>query len=151
MNHTFQSSMRIPRRVLDVFEFFSNASNLERITPPELCFQIVTPEPIEMGEGTLIDYRLKLYGIPFRWRSRITVWDPPHRFIDIQERGPYQQWVHTHRFVGQRDGTRIMDEILYRLPLWPVGEFFYPLIHHQLSRIFRFRNRAIQHHLTSVI
>jgi ligand-binding SRPBCC domain-containing protein len=144
MIHTFRASTIIPRRVFDVFAFFSTASNLERITPPELRFRIVAPEPIEMGEGTLIHYRLRLYGIPFNWSSLITLWDPPHRFVDEQDKGPYKQWVHTHAFYERGGVTRMIDEVLYRLPLWPMGEVFYPLIHHQLSRIFRFREKAIQ-------
>ncbi|MFO7738959.1 MAG: SRPBCC family protein [Desulfatiglandaceae bacterium] len=144
MIHSFQTSTIIPSDVLDVFAFFSNASNLERITPPELHFRIVTPLPIKMGEGAVIDYRLRLHGIPFKWSTLITRWNPPHRFVDVQERGPYKEWVHTHHFIEHTEGTKMIDEVLYRLPFWPVGEIFCPFIHHQLSRIFRFREKAVQ-------
>jgi ligand-binding SRPBCC domain-containing protein len=144
MIHTFQSSMMIPFHVLGVFEFFSNATNLERITPPELRFKILTPEPIKMGQGTRIDYHLQLYGIPFGWSSLINHWDPPRKFIDQQIKGPYKEWVHTHCFYDQTDGTEMTDEVSYRLPLWPFGEVFSPFIHLLISRIFRFREQTIR-------
>jgi ligand-binding SRPBCC domain-containing protein len=136
--------MIISMPVPGVFAFFSNALNLQRITPPELCFQIVTPTPIEMGQETRIDYRLRLYGIPFNWSTLITIWDPPRRFVDVQIRGPYKQWVHTHDFIGRSDGTEIVDNVVYRLPLWPFGEAFHPLIRRQLLRIFLFREKTIR-------
>ncbi len=98
MIHTFRSSMTIPCRIFGVFEFFSDAANLEKITPPELRFHIRTPVPITMRQGARIDYHLQLFGIPFGWSSLITHWDPPRQFIDVQIRGPYKEWVHTHHF-----------------------------------------------------
>lgn len=130
--------------VSGVFAFFSDALNLQRITPPELCFQILTPAPIEMGQGTRIDYRLRLYGTPFNWSTLITIWDPPRQFADVQIRGPYKQWVHTHDFLERLDGTEMVDKVVYQLPLWPFGEIFYPLIRRQLSRIFIFREKTIR-------
>jgi len=144
MSHTFQTLTLIPHPINDVFRFFSKAANLQRITPPELRFQILTPQPVSMGKGVLIDYRLQLYGVPFKWSSLITLWDPPFRFMDVQNKGPYKEWIHHHRFSEKREGTKMIDEVFYQLPLWPFGEIFYPLIHNQIRRIFRFREKAIQ-------
>ncbi|MBW1803976.1 MAG: SRPBCC family protein [Deltaproteobacteria bacterium] len=143
MVHNFRNAMVLPRDINDVFWFFSDAANLERITPPALCFHIITPTPIRMGEGTIIDYRLQLYGMPFTWTARIGRWDPPLQFIDEQIRGPYRLWVHTHRFLDLGGATRVTDEVLYELPLWPLGEALFPVIHYLLVRIFRFRRRTI--------
>jgi ligand-binding SRPBCC domain-containing protein len=134
--------MSLPLSIGEVFSFFADVSNLERITPPELCFRIVTPGPVVMREGTLIDLRLRLFRIPFGWQTRITRWEPPYRFIDEQLRGPYRLWVHTHSFSEQNGRTTILDEVEYRLPLWPFGEVAYPLVRAQLQRIFQFRQEA---------
>jgi len=141
--HRFKTFVRIPLGIHETFAFFADASNLEQITPPELSFHILTPQPIEITEGTEIDYRLKLYGVPLVWRSRITNWSPPHRFVDEQIQGPYRLWVHIHRFHELNGTTTIMDEVWYQLPLWPLGEVVYPLVSGQLRRIFRFRKQAI--------
>ena len=141
--HVLRTSICVPVGVDQVFDFFSNASNLERLTPPELHFHIITAEPIDIREGTLIDYRLRIYGIPFKWQTKITNWDPPNQFIDEQVIGPYKQWIHVHSFAEQNGTTTINDRVFYRLPLWPVGEIAYPLVSSQLRRIFSFRNRLI--------
>lgn len=142
--HRFKTSATLPLGIDETFRFFADASNLEIITPPELCFRIATPQPFEITEGTEIDYRLRLYGVPLNWRSRITNWSPPHRFVDQQIQGPYRLWVHIHRFHERNGHSEIVDELCYQLPLWPFGEIVYPLVAAQLRRIFAFRKQAIR-------
>jgi ligand-binding SRPBCC domain-containing protein len=134
----------LPLAVQEVFSFFADAGNLERITPPELAFQILTPTPIDMREGTLIDYRLRLFGVPFRWRTRIVDWQPDDRFVDEQVHGPYRYWRHTHTFTGCDSGTRMTDRVEYRLPFHPAGTVALPLVRRQLDRIFRYRAATIR-------
>ena len=144
MMHTLITSMSLPRARDQVFAFFAEATNLERITPPELGFQIVTPGPLHLREGTCIDYRLHLFGIPFSWQTEIQRWNPPEVFVDVQRRGPYKHWVHTHRFREEQGATIIEDEVQYALPYAPLGELVYPLVRLQLHRIFRYRQHAIR-------
>ncbi len=109
----FQSRLWLPRQRSEVFEFFSNALNLEGITPPWLQFRVVSTLPIQMYEGVEIEYRLRIRGVPIPWRSRITVWDSPHRFVDQQVRGPYRIWIHEHRFIEDSGGTLCEDHVKY--------------------------------------
>ena len=144
MRHTLRTEFILPYPVGEVFDFFSEAENLERITPPELGFSILTPRPVKIREGTLIDYRLRLFGLPFRWQSRISTWQPPFVFVDEQTRGPYREWIHTHRFSETDAGTVVSDDVLYSLPLSPLGDLAYPLVRRQLGRIFAFREERIR-------
>ena len=134
----------VPRPREETFAFFAAAGNLEQITPPELRFEISTPPPIEMAEGTRIEYRLGLFGLPFSWTTLISQWVPGERFVDEQLSGPYAKWVHTHTFFDAPGGTNVRDEVLYRLPLYPLGEVGHPLVRRQLQRIFRYRGERIR-------
>jgi ligand-binding SRPBCC domain-containing protein len=142
--HRLTTSIVLPLPIHEVYSFFGEAANLERITPPELRFRITTPQPIRMREGTLIQYRLRLFGIPIRWKTRIAVWEPPHRFVDEQISGPYRIWIHTHRFTDMGGSTLMEDEVLYDLPLRPVGQWAHPIVRMELDRIFSYRREAIQ-------
>lgn len=146
-HHLLEVETFLPLPRDEVVPFFAEAENLERITPPELRFRIVTSTPLEMQEGLLIDYRMSLYGVPFRWRTRITIWDPPFRFVDEQLRGPYHSWVHLHSFEEVPGGTLMRDRVRYRLPLYPLGGLVHPLVRRQLARIFRHRGQAVHTHL----
>lgn len=113
---TLEIQALLPKPISQVFEFFSEPRNLERLTPPWLRFEVITPAPIEMRAGARIDYRLRLRGIPIRWQSEITVWEPPLRFVDEQRRGPYRQWIHEHRFEESGDHTLATDHVRYAVP-----------------------------------
>lgn len=143
-DHILRTEIVLPRPRDEVFAFFSAAENLGRITPPELSFRILTPLPVAMREGALIEYRLGLFGLSFTWRTLISRWDPPYAFTDEQLKGPYHTWVHTHRFDEVPGGTRVSDEVRYRLPLYPLGEAAFPIVRLQLARIFGYRTRRLQ-------
>jgi ligand-binding SRPBCC domain-containing protein len=134
----------IERPRAEVFEFFSDAGNLEQITPPELNFHILTPLPIEMRAGALIDYQLRLYGFPLKWRTEISRWEPPELFVDTQISGPYSQWIHTHSFTElDENRTQIDDEVRFRLPFEPLGLLALPFVRRQLDYIFDYRQKRV--------
>ena len=142
--HAIERTQLVPWPATRAFAFFADAYNLEEITPPWLRFRILTPRPIPVGEGTLIDYRLSLHRIPCRWHTRIDVWHPGVRFIDRQLSGPFDLWEHTHTFEGTPGGTLIRDHVVYRMPLGPLGEIARrALIGRDLERIFDYRREAI--------
>jgi ligand-binding SRPBCC domain-containing protein len=129
----------------EVFEFFALAHNLEELTPPWLSFELLVPGDLEMRRGALIDYRLKLHGVPVRWRTLIEVWEPGVRFVDLQLTGPYRLWSHLHEFETHPEGTLVRDEVLYALPLHPLGELAHPLlVGRDLRRIFDYRQQAVR-------
>jgi ligand-binding SRPBCC domain-containing protein len=143
--HVLERSQRLAVPLEQAFELYSEARNLERITPPWLGFRVTTPAPIEMREGALIEYRLKLHGAPVRWRTRIAVWEPPLRFVDVQLRGPYALWEHTHTFARDDEGAVVIgDRVRYALPLGPLGELAYAaFVKRDLRRIFDYRAQAV--------
>ena len=142
--HTLEREQHLPQPPEEAFAFFGDAHNLEAITPPWLGFRIVTPGPIEMAAGTLLEYRLRLHGVPVGWRTRIEQWEPPRRFVDVQLSGPYRLWHHTHSFERDGDGTLMCDRVRYALPLWPLGELAHlALVRRDLERIFSFRQQRI--------
>lgn len=144
MTHTLTRAQVLPGAPGEVFEFFADASNLESITPPWLGFRIVTPRPIRMAPGALIEYRLSLHRIPIRWLTRIEVWEPGRRFVDVQIRGPYKLWRHTHTFEPHEGGTLMRDSVRNRLPLGPLGRIAHAtLVRGDLERIFDFRREAV--------
>lgn len=138
---TVNTSLILPRPLETVFPFFADASNLEKITPKWLRFEILTPLPIEMRTGTLIEYRLRIHGIPMRWLSEITVWDPPFRFVDEQRRGPYKKWVHEHIFVKSGNGSKICDFVKYDLPGGWLTNFLF--VRYDVRRIFMYRKKKL--------
>jgi ligand-binding SRPBCC domain-containing protein len=138
MARGYQLSARlfVARDLDSTFAFFADAGNLQHLTPPWLDFAVVTPRPIAMRRGTLIDYRIRLHGIPIRWRTEIVEWAPPHRFVDLQLRGPYRLWEHTHTFTAGDGGTYVEDTVRYR----PLGGALVNLfVARDLDRIFRYR------------
>ena len=144
--HTLTTWQWLPRPREEVFRFFSDARNLQRITPDLLRFEVLTPGAIEMRVGALIDYRLTLRGIPLRWRTEITSWEPPVRFSDIQVRGPYAEWKHTHTFEEENGGTLVRDEVRYRLwgPAFATALINRLLVAPDTKRIFEFRHKALE-------
>lgn len=141
-SYRLQSELWLPVKREDVFAFFSDARNLNALTPPWLHFRILTPEPIEMRAGTLIDYALRLRGIPIRWQSEITVWEPPGRFVDSQRRGPYRTWHHEHTFVESDHGTMVHDTVDYAVL---GGRWIHRLfVQRDLESIFEYRHQKLR-------
>jgi len=141
----FARTQLIRRPVDEVFAFFSDAANLEALTPPFLRFRILTPTPIVMRVGARIDYALSLFALPIRWRTIITDWQPNRRFVDEQESGPYALWRHVHEFEADGDATVMRDVVTHAEPLGPLGDVAYALVvRHTLRRIFEFRRAAVE-------
>ena len=136
-----ESQQFFPLPQADLFDFFGDASNLEAITPPWLNFEILTPRPIEMRVGALIDYKLKLRMIPIKWRTEITAWEPPLRFIDSQLKGPYKKWIHEHTFIEQDGGTLMIDCVEYDVPFGRIAHAL--AVKGDLEKIFAYRQKVL--------
>jgi ligand-binding SRPBCC domain-containing protein len=136
-----ESAVHIARPIGEVFEFFSDARNLDQLTPAWLKFNVLTPDPIEMRPGTLIDYQLRIRGLPIRWQSEITAWDPPRGFVDEQRRGPYKLWHHEHIFESEGDGTRVIDRVRYDVLGGALVERLF--VRRDLERIFNYRTERL--------
>lgn len=137
---TLHAETTVSTNIGDTFAFFSDASNLEQLTPPWINFSIRTTAPIAMREGTIIDYTIVLHGIPIPWRTRIDVWEPGVRFVDRQIAGPYRWWRHEHRFVAEAQGTRVIDDVEYLPRLaWMTS----PMVTRDVHRIFAYRQAQL--------
>lgn len=142
--YRLRRELRVPQPIQPVFDFFSRAENLGRITPEWLDFKMLTPPDVELRAGTLLDYRLRIHGLPVRWRTRIEEWDPPRRFVDVQERGPYRLWRHTHRFVEEGGFTTVIDDVEYALPFGILGRIaHWAQVRRDVESIFDYRSRQI--------
>ncbi|MFB3776311.1 MAG: SRPBCC family protein [Bryobacteraceae bacterium] len=142
--HTIRREQWVPRPVEEVFAFFSEAANLAELTPPWLGFRILTPQPIRVARGVRINYLIRWHGIPMRWTTEIRRWEPPHCFVDVQLRGPYRLWHHTHRFESYAGGTRMKDIVRYRLPFGRIGKVAHSLkVRRDIENIFDCRFRRI--------
>ena len=132
----------VPTSIEDTFEFFSDAFNLNALTPSWVGFQILSSPPLQMQNDALIDYKIRIRGIPIRWQTRILSWNPPHKFVDLQIKGPYRWWHHTHRFESCEHGTWVTDEVEYLAPLhW----LTHPLmVTRDVERIFDYRELALK-------
>ena len=137
----FEAEQLVRRPRPEVFDFFSRAENLEALTPPWLKFHIVTRCPIEMRAGCLIDYKLRIRGIPVRWQTEITVWEPPFRFVDRQLKGPYRCWIHEHTFEEHPEGTLVKDRVQYAVLGGKLMDFLF--VRRDVRTIFAYRSKRL--------
>jgi hypothetical protein len=147
--HVLERSQRVEVPVEQAFDFYVDARNLEPMTPPWLHFEVTTPGDLTLRQGTLLDYKLRLHGVPVRWQTRIEIWEPPVGFVDVQARGPYSLWEHTHSFETDGGGaTVIHDRVRYAIPLGPLGALAHVLfVRRDLKRIFDYRSEAVSERL----
>ncbi len=137
----YKSEIWLPLAPEALFPFFADAANLEKITPPWLNFKILNPGRIEMQEGALIEYKLRIHGVAVRWRTRISLWQPPRCFVDEQLRGPYRKWVHRHTFEACDGGTRVRDRVEYSIPFdFALHRWF---VRPDIEKIFRYRSEQL--------
>jgi ligand-binding SRPBCC domain-containing protein len=143
--HVLEQHQIVTAPLEEVFAFFARPENLAAITPPSMGFEILTPSPIAMKEGALIDYVVRVSGLPLRWRTLITTFEPPHKFVDEQILGPYSFWHHTHTFAPTAaGGTELGDIVRYALPLGPLGDLVQTLaVRRQLAGIFNHRRQVV--------
>lgn len=143
--HSFEASTLVSAPRAKVFKFFSDPRNLEKLTPPFLNFRIRTKLDGKAREGQIIDYSLRVHGIPLGWRTLISRWDPPHGFVDDAVSSPYAFWHHEHRFEARGKKTFMTDKVLYRLPFPPLGDFFAAKkVRQDIESIFAFRSKLIR-------
>jgi ligand-binding SRPBCC domain-containing protein len=143
--HRVHREQWVAHPIDEVFDFFSRAENLERITPPWLGFRILPPKPGELKQGATIAYALRIHGIPVKWRTSIERWEPPREFVDVQEKGPYRVWRHTHRFSEVNGGTLLQDDVEYALPFGFLGRIVNRLqVAGDVAEIFDYRERRIR-------
>lgn len=142
--YVVERRQRVARPLSEVFAFFADARNLDALTPPWLHFSIRTPAPIEMRPGTRIEYTIRWHGLPLRWLTEIVEWTPERRFVDVQLRGPYKLWRHTHAFESDGDATVVHDHVAYALPFGPLGRLAHALaVQADVRRIFDYRAQRI--------
>lgn len=145
MTYSLHRETTVRRPLAEVFDFFSHPENLEALTPPWLNFRIHTAQPIPMGRGAVIEYSIGVHGIPIRWRTIIESWNPPFEFVDVQSKGPYKLWRHTHRFEPRDGGTAIIDQVEYALPFGILGRIVHRLqVSSDLARIFDYRAEQVR-------
>jgi ligand-binding SRPBCC domain-containing protein len=142
---TLERIQIVRRPIVETFRFFADPHNLQRLTPAFLQFKFLEPPPEVMHPGTAIDYQIRLYGVPVHWRTRIEIVEPPTKFVDVQEKGPYALWRHSHTFKDVGDGaTEVRDRVEYAMPLGPLGEIAYHLfVARSLAQIFEYREREL--------
>jgi ligand-binding SRPBCC domain-containing protein len=140
-DYRFEDELFLPHPPEVIFPFFADARNLQVLTPPWLGFEILPPVPESIGAGTLIDYRIRLHGIPIRWRTAITAWEPPFRFVDEQLRGPYRRWIHEHTFEARGGGTVCRDRVRYAVPGGALVDALF--VRPDVEKIFEFRRRKL--------
>jgi ligand-binding SRPBCC domain-containing protein len=141
----FRAEQFVPRPIAEVFDFFSKAENLEKLTPAWLHFHVQSVEPAPIRQGTLIKYSLRWRIFPIRWTTEIVDWEPPHRFVDVQLKGPYKLWHHEQRFITEGNGTRILDEVQYLLPFAVLGLIAHSLkVKKDVATIFEYRKAAVE-------
>lgn len=142
--HTLMRVQKIHKSLDEVFAFFSDPGNLSKITPASLDFRILTPQPIDMKAGALIDYQIKIMGIPLRWTTLIETYEKPNGFVDVQLKGPYAYWHHTHTFHQKEGCVEIVDRVVYGMPFGFLGDLLHSLwVKRDLEKIFDFRHRVI--------
>ncbi len=145
MPFVYRAEQVVPRPLDEVFEFFSRAENLQKITPPWLNFRILSVDPEPVQKGTLILYSLRWRIFPIRWTTEIIAWDPPHCFIDLQLKGPYKVWHHEHHFIAEGNSTRITDEVRYELPFGILGRIVHQLkVKYDVETIFGYRKKVVE-------
>ena len=140
--HTFTDELWLPRERAEIFPFFAEAANLEAITPPWVNFKIISSLPVVMCAGAEIEYRIRIHGVPVRWQTEITLWEPPLRFRDEQRRGPYRQWIHTHEFIEKDGGTLCRDRVEYAV--WGGSMVNALFVERDVRRIFAYRRETLQ-------